>query len=51
MAKCKYYKKCKWVTKDAYTCNHESDADGYCGRRRDNEAYVEALRELNGYKR
>ena len=31
--KCKYWKQCEGYVKNSYTCNHESDADGYCGIR------------------
>ena len=31
--KCKFWKRCEGYEKEGYTCNHESDADGYCGRR------------------
>ena len=33
IAKCPYREMCE----KGFTCNNESDADGYCGRRRDNE--------------
>lgn len=41
--KCRYYQTCKLATEDSYTCNHESDAEGYCGKRRDNEKHKEEM--------
>lgn len=29
--KCKFFYKCKFVQPDGFTCNHEEEADGYCG--------------------
>ena len=35
--KCKYWKRCELYEEEGYTCNHEEDADGYCGKRREFE--------------
>jgi len=39
--KCKYYKNCKEYEINSYTCNHEEDADGYCGIRTQMERKLE----------
>jgi hypothetical protein len=35
--KCKFFKTCDFVVKDAYTCNHDEEACEYCGAYRLNE--------------
>jgi len=35
MGKCKHYKTCKLYEKNGYTCNHESEAETYCGKRKE----------------
>jgi len=35
--KCRFWKKCDEYNENGYTCNHEADADGYCGKRRELE--------------
>ena len=35
--KCKFFDNCDYVQKSGFTCNHQCEAEDYCGVYKDNE--------------